>query len=529
MPLTKASYSMITGAPVNVLDFGADPTGITDSRAAIQAAIDYGVANNRSIYLPGGTYLINSAGPTFNGKVCGLYFNNFTAGPTLGKHLEMFGDGFYATTITCNSSAPGIDYLIASIGSGQGEGHSDYAVTSSGTASTSVTTNLYLSGGPQNVRNIWSGGAKRGFMGGDNFVACYSEFAAEYGFYFYNQDDSYLVNCSTDGAGIAGIYIQDDVATETYSDETKAFFGISAVNCNFYSAQSETGVGVKINSDRYSYTHHQFTNCIFGNNGFPLGDVNPLAWITAYGAVISSACSVSFTNCKFPLAKYGNIVQGCESVNFTNCVFSKTGFVSTVATTWQCADLSIASSANSVIVMGCVFDTTSGYSFYSQDCKNLTIIGNTFTDVANGGLNSSGVRVNLTNATVGNTAIYITPATTVQTLKIIGNHFDCPTIYNTGKYGIKIDCSVAVPASGRIKISQNTDSGVSFATNYSVTTATAIQQNAWNVINDSIATATPQNFPAVADANAPNSTIYYSTTATKLVWKDASGIVNNLY
>lgn len=40
MSLTKASYSMIAGAAINVIDFGADPTGTTDSTAAIQAAID---------------------------------------------------------------------------------------------------------------------------------------------------------------------------------------------------------------------------------------------------------------------------------------------------------------------------------------------------------------------------------------------------------------------------------------------------------------------------------------------------------
>lgn len=41
MALTKASYSMITGAVVNILDYGADPTGSADSTAAIQAALDY--------------------------------------------------------------------------------------------------------------------------------------------------------------------------------------------------------------------------------------------------------------------------------------------------------------------------------------------------------------------------------------------------------------------------------------------------------------------------------------------------------
>lgn len=63
MSLTKASYSMINGASVNVLDFGADPTGTNDSAAAIQAAIN-SVSNTyekaTGIYFPAGIYIILS-------------------------------------------------------------------------------------------------------------------------------------------------------------------------------------------------------------------------------------------------------------------------------------------------------------------------------------------------------------------------------------------------------------------------------------------------------------------------------------
>jgi len=55
MSLTKASYSMITGAVANVLDYGATGNGTTDDTAAIQAAIDSG----KDVYLPTGAYLVN--------------------------------------------------------------------------------------------------------------------------------------------------------------------------------------------------------------------------------------------------------------------------------------------------------------------------------------------------------------------------------------------------------------------------------------------------------------------------------------
>ena len=56
MALTKATYSMIEGAPVNVLDFGADPTGVANSTAAFAAA--FSVANRISI--PAGTFIVDT-------------------------------------------------------------------------------------------------------------------------------------------------------------------------------------------------------------------------------------------------------------------------------------------------------------------------------------------------------------------------------------------------------------------------------------------------------------------------------------
>jgi hypothetical protein len=58
MGLTKASFSMINGIPLNILDYGADPTGVAESTQALQNAVTAAVAAGNSVYMPAGTYLI---------------------------------------------------------------------------------------------------------------------------------------------------------------------------------------------------------------------------------------------------------------------------------------------------------------------------------------------------------------------------------------------------------------------------------------------------------------------------------------
>jgi hypothetical protein len=62
MALTKVTYSMISGACYNVLDYGADRTGSTNSQASIQSAINAAaLSGGGTVYFPSGTYRTDSS------------------------------------------------------------------------------------------------------------------------------------------------------------------------------------------------------------------------------------------------------------------------------------------------------------------------------------------------------------------------------------------------------------------------------------------------------------------------------------
>ena len=88
MTLTKVSYSMITGAPFNVLDFGATGNGlIANEQPFIQAAIDAAfAAGGGAVRIPKGTY-------------------NITAQIVLKPGVSLIGDGSNNTIIDHGTTA----------------------------------------------------------------------------------------------------------------------------------------------------------------------------------------------------------------------------------------------------------------------------------------------------------------------------------------------------------------------------------------------------------------------------------------
>ena len=93
MSLTKATYSMVNGAPFNVLDYGAVGNGIANDTAAIQAAINAAGAAvyGGAVYFPVGEYVVTNtitvpAKVSLYGETIGVRDgNNAQYGPVLIK------------------------------------------------------------------------------------------------------------------------------------------------------------------------------------------------------------------------------------------------------------------------------------------------------------------------------------------------------------------------------------------------------------------------------------------------------------
>jgi hypothetical protein len=96
MSLTKVSYSMISGAPANILDYGASPTA---SAAVNTAAIQQCIDENSVVYIPAGTYQIN--GPI-----------TINSASVSGGQRTIYGDSRERSVIQATSSSSTLENKV---------------------------------------------------------------------------------------------------------------------------------------------------------------------------------------------------------------------------------------------------------------------------------------------------------------------------------------------------------------------------------------------------------------------------------
>lgn len=150
---------MINGAEINVLDFGADPTGATDCSAAIQAAINSASAklSQGAVYLPAGIYKITTALDVPYG-------------------VSIYGDGGVASQIKCYD-CDGLHFVSNGYDVGQ-MFYEDFGITGmSG-------VNRYA------IRSVGTTASQDGLL--FNRLRIYD---IEYGFYLGNDRTCWIQNC----------------------------------------------------------------------------------------------------------------------------------------------------------------------------------------------------------------------------------------------------------------------------------------------------------------------------------------------
>lgn len=116
MSLTKVSYSMISGSPLNVLDYGAIGNGIADDTAALQLAVNAAMSQNKRLYIPKGEYLVSGTITVTNGSGAGLFMygdttSNFLVFPS-GSTIKYTGT---STLFQLNGNASTINAMIKNI------------------------------------------------------------------------------------------------------------------------------------------------------------------------------------------------------------------------------------------------------------------------------------------------------------------------------------------------------------------------------------------------------------------------------
>ena len=284
MSLTKATYSMVEGAPANVLDFGADPTGVVDSTDAFNAALNYNVVISsnsqndvrRTVIVPQGNYLI--AGTVYIQK--GMHLKGSGLGPVkinipvVNRAAPTFllGWGVYSGVPTQSGGGlpPSISDLCTEGGSTNSLG---YVVDTGATAGINVY-NMFITTAPYGV-NINCGDLQMLNCVFDNCAvgiivntssgsnrnvidACDFFFSQSYGILAYGYIyDTILSNCNFNFSKINDIYV-----APTSGQLTKNF---NINNCTFsYNTQWGTNTGsivfVASNSD------FSVQSCNFRNN-----------------------------------------------------------------------------------------------------------------------------------------------------------------------------------------------------------------------------------------------------------------------
>lgn len=358
MSLTKVTYSMIQGAPVSVLDYGADPTGGTDSTTAIQAAVSAGGA----VYIPEGVYLIS-------------------ANITIPSNCLIFGDG---ASSVLKAAASNLKMLTTGFGVTAKENIfiRDLQIDGGG-----QTTNIYT-GLRENVgiyatrvSNLRIDNVvvkKMGIVNQANPVddATWGGYGIFVTARFGDTTNIVVSNCTVTQIAGSGMNAGDGILIDAFSDSVAVSqMGVVVRDCyvstcgrHCYTVAGGAGESIpegvafvncyaeKSGSDGIDIeTGYEvlIDGCTFRNCGNDQTYVNPVAIfgptyrLLAAVATDNEARLITITNCIFDSCYYGITYGATDGLRISNCSFYNS--------TTSDLDQGLASGATNFQVLNCIF------------------------------------------------------------------------------------------------------------------------------------------------------------------------------
>ena len=307
----------------NVLAYGADPKGVSDSSTAIQAAIDAAYADGGGlVHLPAGLYLLTTGlttYPTVTLQGAGRRVTRIKANTTSMKMVSCTTTTNAGTVIrdmTFLSNAKASVTAIWMHGASKANGDrvsnlflSDLEIFGDGTAQMAVGIDLKFC---VNVKltNIWMALTTAGVVssesadvdmasvtvqnGSGTGITIIGDGAAGAG---YSHDEGYrLSNCNTNGQSVGLTITGQDWGT--------------ASSCSFTTAP---GGALTMSGS----TTWRFSGCEFSSST----DFAAVVQQDTFGGVVRPASGVQFTGCTFSLSNYGLVINGLEHV-VSGCTFT---------------------------------------------------------------------------------------------------------------------------------------------------------------------------------------------------------------
>lgn len=479
------------GPQVDVRAFGATGDGVTDDSASIQEAIDYIVANGGgTVFFPTGVYKIGTQLDLVNSGLVGI---------------NLVGLGGHASVLeSLSTTVPSSGCMINMNTSGPACKISNLAIQSALGGNRSIN-GINITGSGNVLDSLWISGFANGLSIDTASNLRISNIQTELNYVGYQSTNTMnivFVDCHSYQDSILGFQFY---GTKSISG-SESLGNITMTACSIV----ECGTGVYID-----------TNIPVIISSTEITSFNNIA--SLYGIkIVSTSGNVDIIGVDISHMKIAGIYSETNTfVSIVGGVISRIGYYDQTIP-WAAYGIYKPGNAGSLIVSGTKIIDCAGYGIHTSAIFNQ-LSSVLFSNCTQGGSDAGGV-----NATTGNTTLYVDPLANYLTLEMTGCFLDAPAGSGTGKTGMYIN-NTAAPVANNIKMIGNGATANAFATPFGTALTNAQLATHEIIANNNFTQDTPKKVGTWADSEAPNSTLYYSSTASKLVWKDSGGTSNLLY